>query len=375
MFPSFQPPQLNTPDAVKRQRAIAEALIGRSSTPGSNWAEGLGDIAAAISGTVLNSRADEAQTAGTDSIAAALAGLGPQSSIQDIAGVMSNPWVTESPGASLIASTLLQQQDPAYQLDLAYKQAQLENLQQEAAHGGMGDESFFGNIVPMQDENGNVVLGQASNQGRWQPLQGAEGFSPAPTTKQIDTGTEIITTDIYGNELYRTPKQNYQEAYDTAAGGATGKIDVENKANLSTSIATAERGIENINALESDPNLWSAIGAMGVLPAIPGTPQAGVVARIEQLQGGTFLEAYNTLKGGGQITEVEGRKAEQAIARLNRAQNEADFRLALKELKEVIQAGAARARQKAGQDPNAVPAAAPAPATGGVDDILKGYGL
>lgn len=115
-------------------------------------------------------------------------------------------------------------------------------LYQQMQTGSGRDESFFGTAVPMQDENGNIVLGQMSNQGRWQPLAGAEGYTPAPTTKTIDTGTEIITTDVYGNELHRTPKQNREAAYETGFGGVEGKADAESAA-LAESVQSKMPGL------------------------------------------------------------------------------------------------------------------------------------
>lgn len=80
--------------------------------------------------------------------------------------------------------------------------------------------------------------------------------------------------------------------------------------------------------------------------------------KIAQLQGKAFLEAFENLKGGGQITEVEGRKATEAIARLNASQSEKAFRAALSELRDVVGAGLERARQRAGAEP-APPQSAP----------------
>src|SRR5215216_894805 len=219
---------ISTPEAAARQRKIAEALIAQSATPADNWATGLGDVAAALSGTVLQNRVDEAELAGRERAGGLFADLAVNSDPNSIiAALTSADSAWASPAQTSIASALLnsglERQDPMYQ-------AQLAKLQAEVANGGQGNETFFGNIVPMQDAEGNVVLGQASNQGNWQPLQGAEGFSPAPTTKQIDTGTEIITTDVYGNELYRTPKENRQAAYETGFGGVEGKTDAENVA-------------------------------------------------------------------------------------------------------------------------------------------------
>jgi hypothetical protein len=235
--------QITSPEQAARKRAVAEALIAQSGTPGRNWAEGLADVAAALSGTVLEGRVSEAEQAGRERAGGLFADLAVNADPNSIIAALTSPdaaWA--SPAQTSIASALLnsglERQDPMYQ-------AQLAKLQADVANGGQGAETFFGNIVPMQDAEGNVVLGQASNQGNWQPLQGAEGFSPAPTTKQIDTGTEIITTDVYGNELYRTPKENRQAAYETGFGGVEGKTDAENVA-LAESVQSKMPGLRSV---------------------------------------------------------------------------------------------------------------------------------
>lgn len=236
---------VSSPEATARQRKIAEALISQSATPGQNWSEGLADVAAALSGTVLQGRADEAEQAGRERAGGLFADLAVNADPNSIIAALTSPdaaWA--SPAQTSIASALLnsglQRQDPMYQ-------AQLAKLQAESANGGQGNESFFGTAVPMQDGNGNIVLGQMSNQGRWQPLQGAEGYSPAPTTKTIDTGTEIITTDVYGNELYRTPKQNREAASQTAFGTVEGRTEAENIA-AAESIASKLPGLRGVVA-------------------------------------------------------------------------------------------------------------------------------
>jgi hypothetical protein len=55
--------------------------------------------------------------------------------------------------------------------------------------------------------------------------------------------------------------------------------------------------------------------------------------------GGAFMEAFNTLKGGGQITEKEGEKATAAITRMSTSQSEAEFKKAAKEFQSVIKSG------------------------------------
>lgn len=234
---------ITSPEQAARKRAVAEALIGQSATPGRNWSEGLADIAAALSGTVLEGRVSDAEAQGRERAGGLFADLAVNQDPNAIIAALTSPdaaWA--SPAQTSIASALLnsglERQDPMYQ-------AQLAKLQADAASGGRGAESFFGNIVPMQDAEGNVVLGQASNQGNWQPLQGADGFSPAPTTKQIDTGTEIITQDIYGNEMFRTPKQNREAAYQTGYGGVEGKTQAELDA-LSESVSSKLPGLRTV---------------------------------------------------------------------------------------------------------------------------------
>lgn len=113
---------VSSPEAAKRQRDIAKALMDRSNTPARNWAEGLGHITSALSGTMLRNRADEAEAAGREEIAAILAGLGPDSSFSDITSVFANPWAAGDPGTSAVAQALLGQNlkrnDPLYQLQL-----------------------------------------------------------------------------------------------------------------------------------------------------------------------------------------------------------------------------------------------------------------
>jgi hypothetical protein len=70
--------------------------------------------------------------------------------------------------------------------------------------------------------------------------------------------------------------------------------------------------------------------------------------RLDQAKGGAFLEAFETLKGGGQITEVEGKKATAAITRMDLAQSEEEFVKAATEFRDILARGFAKARQRSG---------------------------
>ena len=93
------------------------------------------------------------------------------------------------------------------------------------------------------------------------------------------------------------------------------------------------------------PGLGTATGLSGAIDPrnyIPGTDAKNFDSLAKQLKGNAFLSAFAQLKGGGAITEVEGAKAESAIARLQQSQSEAEYRAALKDYQGIIGQGLKR---------------------------------
>jgi hypothetical protein len=145
-----------------------------------------------------------------------------------------------------------------------------------------------------------------------------------------------------------------------ARGSASGKATAEAASALPKSESQADNMLSVIDGILKDPALPGAVGLKGVAylgglkeKPIPGTKEAGFQARVDQLQGQAFLQAFESLKGGGQITEVEGRKATEAIGRLSTAQSESAFKAALNELKGIVIRAKSRARAAAKQAPAA----------------------
>ena len=81
---------------------------------------------------------------------------------------------------------------------------------------------------------------------------------------------------------------------------------------------------------------------------IPGTSTTDFKERFKQIGGQAFLQAFDTLKGGGQITEIEGAKATAALNRMNLAQSEVEFVKAAREFEENLNKGMELARKRAG---------------------------
>lgn len=137
----------------------------------------------------------------------------------------------------------------------------------------------------------------------------------------------------------------YRKALDKERGEARAKAETS----LPGIVDTSERALKTIAQIRTHPGRKYGTGAAGMIaPHLPNTDARGFANLVDQAKGQTFLEAYNSLRGGGAITEAEGKKAEQAFARLDRAQSGADFDAALIDLEDVIRTGTARAHKAAG---------------------------
>lgn len=191
------------------------------------------------------------------------------------------------------------------------------------------EERPFFQAVPITDENGNPSLAAFdARSGRLTPLSAPGG------------GTAIKSSDSVG--LTR------DKAGATAAGRLQGEAQAQARLDLPNVEAKTAYAINLLDSLKNHPGMSAAVGVPGVTNYLPGTDAAGFKAMLNQIKGGTFLEAFQQLKGGGAITEVEGQKAEQAIARMDTAQSEKDFKAALDDYKTVMQNGLTRLKSRAG---------------------------
>jgi hypothetical protein len=89
-----------------------------------------------------------------------------------------------------------------------------------------------------------------------------------------------------------------------------------------------------------------AVGAGMGLRFVPGTSESDFQAMYDQIQGGAFLQAFNTLKGGGQITEKEGEKGTAAINRMKLATSEKEFITAARDFQAVLRRGVETAQKE-----------------------------
>ncbi len=220
-----------------------------------------------------------------------------------------------------------QQKQGALQL----QQAQIGKLNREAANGGempsnVREWQYFNSLSPEQRQQ-YITMKRADKY-----LDIGTGFAQPNPINPAGPPTAIIQKDVAG------------AARQKELGEAGGKA----AADLPRVLDNAALAIQTLDQIRNHPGKQYGIGAAGVVPGIPGTQQRGFVNLVEQAKGKTFLEAFNSLKGGGQITEAEGQKATQALARLDRAQTPEDFEQSLSDLDQVIRLGASRAQNAAG---------------------------
>jgi hypothetical protein len=140
------------------------------------------------------------------------------------------------------------------------------------------------------------------------------------------------------------------EAAATAEASAGGKARGEAIAAAPSELRSGQQALDVIDKMINHPGREAATGfsSIGNVMPIPGSDRADFLTLGNQLRGKVFLEAFQMLKGGGQITEIEGLKAEQAMARLNAAQSEGEYLQALEDLRQAISDGMAKLSARTG---------------------------
>lgn len=186
-----------------------------------------------------------------------------------------------------------------------------------------------------------------TNSGQ-QPARAPLGVGASRTPEEEAAAVEQAKTDV---NLANAPQVTQVEA-DRAAQIEAQKREAqriaENRAGLAKTESTIAQMRELVAQAKRHRGRSTATGLSGTLDPrnyVPGTNARDFQVLLDQIQGQAFLQAFDSLKGGGQITEVEGRKATEAIGRLNTAQSDAEFVRALNDLEDVLGAGLERARR------------------------------
>jgi hypothetical protein len=225
---------------------------------------------------------------------------------------------------------------------------------------------------PGEDAAPQMQLAQSMEDYRptGRPARGKDPMqSPAP-------GSALVPTPVI-REQAEAERPSEKETYTKKRAEEQAAADVKFLESAPAAIETVSNNLRLLDRMIGDarvnektgeviyppkgrkphPGFESVVGVgFPGLRFVPGSSEADFDALFKQVTGAAFLEAFETLKGGGQITEKEGEKATQAISRLGRNISEKEFIIATNELRSIMRRGleraeARRARLKGGAAP------------------------
>jgi len=178
--------------------------------------------------------------------------------------------------------------------------------------------------------------------------QAIAGSTAAPTT----AGAPAQGGNAGGSLLSQQTRQK-EEAQEV--GTDIGKI----KVNQPKAEQNADYLLTKINELVKHPGFETSVGRKGASyafgmtnqPLFEGTDASDWQARFKEIQGQSFLQGIENLRGMGALSNQEGEAATKAIQRMSKSQSEKEFKAAAQDFNEIIQRGIDRNRAKLGQPP------------------------
>lgn len=269
--------------------------------------------------------------------------------------------------------------------DIARKDAARQAAAERAREDALYQRERNDKLIDGETEHERAVRLANVNHNNAVNLKGSPGWVPetpgvhTPFSKEVyDQKVGLSEATARGAQAGRVAAQGTWEVSPNDPDVLINNVTNEQKPRPLTPQRAAERAlpditnqseqlIELVNGLVSHPGLSGVVG-MGSLSdtlRLPATDEAGFRSRLAQLEGKQFLQAFESLKGGGSITQIEGQKAASAISRLQELnQSEEEYRAAAKEFQEIIWGAVNRTRKTAGLDPIPMPGAEPGtPAT------------
>lgn len=207
-----------------------------------------------------------------------------------------------------------------------------------------------GTVLPSSDDSGTLVPGQSDRLSiLQQELASEKDPQNIAALKRDIARMQSSTSQDNSQSIVSGRPQLQSEAEKEAQVGPIkirNAIDEANLKNYPEYVKQKQNALASMDQMKSvigkainHPGLSTATGASGVIDPrnyFAGTNATNFRVLLDQIKGGTFLQAFERLRGGGQITEVEGKKATDAIGRLERAQSEDEFKVSLHDLNKVV---------------------------------------
>ena len=206
-------------------------------------------------------------------------------------------------------------------------------------------ENEQGQLVPNQPLiDAKKTLQTAESQPYYTPVQTTEGIQ----VFDARTGKVRPLTNAAGT-VFKSPQFSPQLQAELTGAKTTSKMTAEAETqkilDAPKVIQKTQETITLLDDLLKAPGYKQAVGTSRLLPMhkIYGTKERDFDIRLEQLKGKQFLEAFESLKGGGAITELEGKKAQSAISRMDPTGSDEEFEKAVTDFKNIVQVAQKRA--------------------------------
>lgn len=217
---------------------------------------------------------------------------------------------------------------PGYVKSAAEAAGAIESAKEGAKAGyDMVEVKVGGSVVQLPRAVALPLILQAFGNNNPDGLPANFGRTPTPEEQALATG--------------RATNQVKQE-------GMVGDATVQAGLDLPKVRDQAQSTLNILDKIRTHPSFADRTGNSTLLPAL--RPQdVDFDVMVKQVGGGAFLEAIQSLKGTGQITEIEGKKATDAIARMqNQRQSQAGFLTAMRDYEDIVRRGLSRAERRAG---------------------------
>lgn len=168
------------------------------------------------------------------------------------------------------------------------------------------------NPIPYHKPDGSIGYMVPSTTGQAKTLDIPGGGKALPKTSTIQMPTEAIVQDQFGNVIRREQKDIVGKESQEEIGKAKGQA-VVNLPGVEVRAEMMNKALDAVEeAVKAAPRMT---GYTGNLPNVTPTAR-DAQAKIDQVQGKVFLQAFDSLRGAGAITETEGLQAKAAISRL-----------------------------------------------------------
>lgn len=150
----------------------------------------------------------------------------------------------------------------------------------------------------------------------------------------------------------KTPAQQAAEAYGTKRASVLGEAAATKEFSLPKMRDISQRALTEGANLLKHPGFEAAVGAPNPFKGgfgvgtVPWSPARDFTNALDSVKRGAFMQAYEQLRGSGSISGPEGIAATEALANMNTATSETQFKRELQRFMNIIASGTKVAEQQ-----------------------------